>query len=63
VPYRLHVLPEAMRVFIPEDCDTLVALRLTATCNHGGARKWRSEHTHASWRQRCQPNDLVEVRR
>lgn len=50
VPYRLHELAEARRVYIPEgerDCDTLAALGLTATTNHGGAGKWRPEHTAA----------------
>lgn len=50
VPYRLPELAEAQRVYIPEgekDCDTLAALGLTATTNHGGAGKWREEHTRA----------------
>ncbi len=50
VPYRVHELPEARRVYIPEgerDCDTLKALGLTATTNHGGAGKWRAEQTQA----------------
>ncbi len=50
VPYRLHELAEARRVYIAEgekDCDTLAALGLTATTNHGGAGKWREEHTRA----------------
>lgn len=50
VPYRLHELAEARRVYIPEgekDCDTLAALGLTATTNHGGAGKWREAHTAA----------------
>jgi putative DNA primase/helicase len=48
LPYRLPELladPNAM-VFIPEgekDCDNLGELGLVATCNHGGAGKWRSE--------------------
>lgn len=48
VPYRLPELAEAPRVFVPEgerDVDTLVSLGLVATCNHGGAGKWRQEHT------------------
>jgi putative DNA primase/helicase len=43
-------LAEATRVFICEgekDVDALVALGLTATTNHGGAGKWRAEHTAA----------------
>lgn len=50
VPYRLHEVAEAARVFIAEgekDVDALVALGLIATCNHGGAGKWRDEHTRA----------------
>jgi hypothetical protein len=50
VPYRLHELAEASRVFIPEgekDADALVGLGLIATCNHGGAGKWREDHTSA----------------
>jgi putative DNA primase/helicase len=48
--YRLPELAEARRVYVPEgpkDCDTLAALGLTATTNHGGAGKWREEHTAA----------------
>lgn len=50
VPYRLHEVAEADRVFIAEgekDVDALVGLGLVATCNHGGAGKWRQEHTRA----------------
>src|SRR5712691_6258596 len=50
VPYRLHELAGARRVYIAEgekDCDGLVALGLVATTNHGGAGKWRPEHTAA----------------
>ncbi len=50
VPYRLPELAEAPRVFSAEgeqDVDTLVSLGLVATCNHGGAGKWREEHTRA----------------
>ena len=50
VPYRLHELAEADRVFVAEgekDVDTLASVGLVATCNHGGAGKWREEHTHA----------------
>jgi hypothetical protein len=50
VPYRLHELAEIDRVFVVEgekDCDALGALGLVATCNHGGAGKWRDEHTRA----------------
>jgi hypothetical protein len=50
VPYRLHELAEATQVFIAEgekDCDRLAGLGLAATTNHGGAGKWREEHTAA----------------
>ena len=50
MPYRLRDLAEADRVFVVEgekDCDALAALGLVATCNHGGAGKWREEHTAA----------------
>src|SRR5262249_4916508 len=50
LPYRLHELAEAPRVYVPEgerDVDTLAALGLPATCNEGGAGKWRPEHTSA----------------
>jgi hypothetical protein len=50
VPYRLPELAEARRVWVVEgekDADQLAALGLTATCNHGGAGKWRPEHTAA----------------
>jgi putative DNA primase/helicase len=50
VPYRLPELAEARRVYIVEgekDADALAALGLTATTNHGGAGKWRAEHTAA----------------
>lgn len=50
VPYRLHELAEAARVYIPEgekDADALRAIGLIATCNEGGAGKWREEHTRA----------------
>ena len=49
LPYRL---PEMVTgapdetVWIPEgekDCDNVAALGLVATCNHGGAGKWRAE--------------------
>lgn len=50
IPYRL---PELLTVdnkqiiFIPEgekDCDSLAKLGLIATCNPGGAGKWRAEY-------------------
>lgn len=48
VPYRLpELLNSDGPVFIPEgekDCDRLADLGLTATCNAGGAGKWRREH-------------------
>jgi AAA domain-containing protein len=50
VPYRLHELAEARRVYVAEgerDCDALAALGITTTTNHGGAGKWREEHTRA----------------
>jgi hypothetical protein len=48
LPYRLPELlgdPVAM-VFVAEgekDCDNLYGLGIVATCNHGGAGKWRDE--------------------
>lgn len=52
VPYRLPELLKAIEqeqvVFIAEgekDCDNLAALGLTATCNHGGAGKWKANHS------------------
>lgn len=52
IPYRLPELIQALNdgkmVFIVEgekDCETLFDLGLTATCNHGGAGKWRESHT------------------
>lgn len=50
VPYRLPELAEAPRVFVAEgekDVDALAGLGFVATCNHGGAGKWRDEHTQA----------------
>lgn len=50
VPYRLPTLAGARRVYIAEgenDCGKLTAPGLTATTNHGGAGKWRPEHTAA----------------
>jgi putative DNA primase/helicase len=50
VPYRLPELAESVRAYIAEgeqDVDTLRALGFAATCNHGGAGKWRDEHTAA----------------
>lgn len=50
VPYRLVELAEQPRVYLFEgekDCDALAALGLAATTNHGGAGKWRQEHTDA----------------
>jgi hypothetical protein len=50
VPYRLHELAKAPRVYIPEgekDVDALRVVGLVATCNEGGAGKWREEHTRA----------------
>jgi hypothetical protein len=50
VPYRLPELlaaPADAMVFIPEgekDVDNLVKLGLVATCNAGGAGKWRKEY-------------------
>lgn len=51
VPYRLPELQEAMAqerpVFIVEgekDVERLAALGATATCNAGGAGKWKAEH-------------------
>ena len=48
LPYRLPELlgdPDAV-IFIPEgekDCDNLAEIGILATCNHGGAGKWRNE--------------------
>lgn len=50
VPYRLPDLltaPEDALVFVPEgekDVDNIRALGLVATCNAGGAGKWRPHH-------------------
>lgn len=49
MPYRLPELlerPEGAPAFIAEgekDCDRMAALGLAATCNAGGAGKWRDE--------------------
>jgi hypothetical protein len=43
-------LAEAPRVYIVEgerDADTLAAAGVAATCNHGGAGRWREEHAAA----------------
>lgn len=52
LPYRLPSLKAALEagkaVFIVEgekDADNLAGLGLTATCNHGGAGKWREHHS------------------
>lgn len=52
VPYQLPELLAAISrrdtVFVVEgekDADRLAALGLTATCNHGGAGKWRDVHS------------------
>lgn len=52
LPYRLPELLTALAagktVFVVEgekDADNLAALGLTATCNHGGAGKWREHHS------------------
>ena len=54
IPYHLPEVVEAIGlerpVFIVEgekDADRLTALGLTATCNAGGAGKWRKEHAAA----------------
>ena len=51
VPYRLPEIQEAIAserpVFIVEgekDVDNLTKLGIVATCNAGGAGKWRVEH-------------------
>jgi 5S rRNA maturation endonuclease (ribonuclease M5) len=47
IPYRLPELLKASRVYIVEgekDADNLVALGFTATCNAGGAGKWRKDY-------------------
>lgn len=52
VPYQLPQLLEAINagktIYITEgekDCHSLIALGLNATCNHGGAGKWKECHT------------------
>lgn len=52
LPYRLPDLKAALAagkaVFVAEgekDVDNLASLGLTATCNHGGAGKWREHHS------------------
>lgn len=48
LPYRLNEFQGQHTVFICEgekDCDRLWALGLPATCNAGGALKWRHGHT------------------
>ena len=48
VPYRLPTLAGALSVFVPEgekDADALVARGLRATCNPGGAGKWRPAYS------------------
>ena len=51
VPYRLPELlaaPLSARIYIVEgekDADRLAALGLVATCNAGGAGKWRTSHS------------------
>ena len=48
VPYRLPDLAGAVSVFVVEgekDADALMALGLPATCNPGGAGKWRSDYS------------------
>lgn len=47
VPYRLHEFSLVDDVFVVEgekDADRLFALGIGATCNHGGAGKWRDVH-------------------
>ena len=49
VPYRLPELLEAEVAAVVEgekDCDRLRTLGLTATCNSGGAGKWRKEYNY-----------------
>ena len=50
VPYRLPEVIGAQTVSICEgekDCDNLMKLGITATCNCGGAGKWRQEYSEA----------------
>ena len=57
VPYRLNELAGHARVFIAEGelkCDRLWALNLPATCNVGGAKKWRPDDTVALKAAGCQ---------
>ncbi len=45
--YRRHRLAGHERIFVCEgekDCDRLWSLGLPATCNHGGAGKWKPTH-------------------
>ena len=51
-PYRLIQLLDGLKKGNPiivcegeKDAETVVALGYTATCNHGGAGKWRDHHT------------------
>lgn len=51
LPYRLpeFLSDPDVTIWIPEgekDCDALGELGLVATCNHGGAKKWRPEISH-----------------
>jgi hypothetical protein len=49
VPYRLPEILKAATVFVCEgekDVDLLADLGVTATCNPGGALKWRPEYNH-----------------
>jgi hypothetical protein len=63
VPYRLPELAGAARVYITEgekDADTLRSLGLMASCNEGGAGKWRPEHSQAL--VKADPGEVVVLR-
>ncbi len=50
VPYRLREVLAAKSVLVCEgerDCDSAAKLGLVATCNPGGAGKWREEYAEA----------------
>jgi len=63
VPYRLPALLAAIVAKRPvlvvegeKDADALAAIGVVATCNAGGANKWRDEHT-----KHCRAADVVLV--
>src|SRR5262245_46756504 len=40
-----------------KDVDTAISLGLLATCNHGGAKKWRD--SHSSWLRNARGVNIV----